>query len=156
MRKHEPSVSYSSRRDRLSNLKIPPLQIHRPPWTSSVLDRWSQPLPCNLSPSWPSNLTWELTSRLGAQIQPGSSDPSFLGAFLCPLLDCYRGFSPFLMKIQTLLDILACQPAPPAMETTENHRISWKCIKYIQIYKNLWTSIETHRNLLKSMKIYGN
>ncbi len=55
-------------------------------------------------------------------MQPGSSDPSFLDAFLCPLLDCYKGFSSLLNRVQRWFDILACQPLAPALETTENHR----------------------------------
>ena len=59
-------------------------------WICAVCSRGDDEVP---APSLP---TWELTSRLGAQIPPGSSDPSSLDA-LCPLLDLYvRGFSPSL------------------------------------------------------------
>jgi hypothetical protein len=93
-------------------------------------------------------------------MQPGSSDPSFLDAFLCPLLDCYKGFSPYLTR---------GKPPAPSPPCPGNNRKPWKSIeiyenecKCMKTYANLWwKSIEIHRksmeineHLWKSNKIY--
>ena len=89
-------------------------------------------------------------SFLEAHIQAGSSDaasdPSLLDAFLCPLLDCYKGFSSSLIQAKPR----AHRHSPPTLETIENHR---KRMKFIKICENQWKSMKIYKNLWKSMKI---